>query len=132
MKVTQENREEVFLSYLKDFSELTHPQFSRYIPQEAYRFLSLFPDTEYGFRVHFHLGEFYERRGKWNEAVIEYVKCAGLYPDFVLWEKAVLRAGNILDDKLRQEEYAEKYYNRLIEQSPESPEAEQARHVLNS
>ena len=119
--------EEQYFTFISELAELSGNELAELFPSEAVRFLNLFPESGYNGRLLFMLGDFYAEQGMWEEAVIEYIKTAALYPEAEPAPEALLRSADILDGKLNRGTYAEHYYRALIEKYPASDEAETAR-----
>jgi outer membrane protein assembly factor BamD len=75
---------------------------------------------------------FYEDREKWQGAVWRYERVAKEYPDTPKAAFALLRAARITDDRLGEPDVATAFYQRVVAEHPQSPEAEDAKAALVS
>jgi TolA-binding protein len=80
-------------------------------------------------RREYETGRFYERRRRLRSAKIEYEFVRDNYPETEWATKAALRLGEIF--RTREEwEKARSWYRLVLEEAPESDEAESARAAL--
>lgn len=122
--------EEQYFRFISELAELSGNELAELFPPEAVRFLNLFPESGHNSTLLFMLGRFYAEQEMWEEAVIEYIKTAALYPEAEPAPEALLRGAEILDSRLNRGTYAEQYYRSLIDKYPSSDEAESARERI--
>ena len=75
-------------------------------------------------------GDHLTKLDRHEEAIIAYTQLAVAYPASKLWPEAMLKTGASLEEKLGEPEYAARFYLRLIERRPGSPQAAEARERL--
>ena len=118
--------EENYFRFIHSLSTLQHRDFRNFFPAETSRFLTLFPESEQAAEILFLRGEFFTAEEQWQEAVIEYMKCAALYPGSPHAARALLEGADILKNQLGRPEYAAGYYREITERYPGTDEARQA------
>jgi outer membrane protein assembly factor BamD len=74
--------------------------------------------------------EFYAERSKWTGAMWRYQKIADDFGDTPLAAASLLTAGEIAEEELDDLDQARSYYQRIIDEYPEAPEADGARSAL--
>ncbi|TVR61582.1 MAG: hypothetical protein EA426_03210 [Spirochaetaceae bacterium] len=123
------DRSERVSLYLTAFEQLESDEFRRIFVDEALRIAHESPSAPIAdFALHAAASQL-ARLGEIEEAVIVFSTLAGLYPDSEYRLDAVVRVARLLDD-MGQTPYAERFYRRVIEWYPESPEAEEAEERL--
>jgi len=124
-----DSREERIRTYLRRFQQLRNEEFRRLYVEEAIRVAAESPQSDFADDALFGAATQLETLGELEQAVITYTQLAGLYPSSEQWALSLLRIGEILS-QLDEPEYARLFYERLIAQRPQSPEAEAAREAL--
>jgi outer membrane protein assembly factor BamD len=74
--------------------------------------------------------DFYAERGKWTGAMWRHQKIADDFGDTPLAAASLLTAGEIAEEELEDADQARSYYQRIIDEYPEAPEAGAARSAL--
>jgi TolA-binding protein len=120
------SNEENYYRFIKALAGLQHRDFRSLFPAETNRFLTLFPESEQAAEILFLRGSHFAEEQDWEETVIEYIKCAALYPDSPHAPRALLAGAKILENQLGRPEYAAGYYREITERYPETEEARQA------
>ncbi len=121
---------ERILMYLEAFQELQSVVFRQLYVNEAIQIAAEAPEAPFADDALLGAARQLETLGETEEAIVAYTQLAGLYPASEHWELAVLRVGELLRE-LNQPEYARRFYERLLESSPDSPEALVAEEVLS-
>jgi TolA-binding protein len=85
--------------------------------------------TDIAAKAHFRLGELYEGQEAWEKAARSYMRVAILYLDETLSPKALYRAGQSFG-KAGMSEQAQKAYQEIVSDFPESDVVTQARDAL--
>lgn len=116
-------------TYLGVFQELKSEKFRLFYVEEALRVAAEAPEASFADDALFGAATQLESLGQKEDAVVTYTQLAGLYPSSKHWELSVLRVGKLLGE-LEEPEYAQRFYERLITSSPESPEAQVAREAM--
>jgi len=122
---------ESFAAYLEEFRKFETPVFKELFVEEAYRFISLFPEDKSADDVLYAAALHLEDMELFEESVIALTQLAGVYPESMYCPEALLRIGSLLETKLKSEDYSIQFYQRLIENYPESPEAQEAEKQLS-
>lgn len=118
------------LTYLQRFQELRHEEFRRLYVEEAIRVAAEYPQTDFADDALLGAATQLENLGELEEAVIAYTQLAGVYPNSEHWPLSVLRTAELLLE-LDEGEYAGRFYERLVVERPNSPEAAVAREALS-
>ncbi len=118
--------EENYYRFIKALEGLQHRDFRGLFPGETKRFLTLFPESKRSAEILLMRGGHFAEKQDWEAAVIEYIKCAALFPGSAYAPRALLAGAKILENKLDRPEYAAGYFREITKLYPETEEARQA------
>ncbi|MGM0673217.1 MAG: tetratricopeptide repeat protein [Spirochaetota bacterium] len=121
-----------FERFLRHVGELDEEAFKELYVSEATSFLEENPNSPIADQVLDTKASHLAELGRMEESVITYTQLASAHPGSELWETAMLRTAITLEQELGEPEYAERFYRRLLDRRPESPEASEARARLES
>jgi TolA-binding protein len=116
--------------YLDGLRALETERFKELYVDQAADFVERYPQSSIAPRVLLTRGDHLAELDRHVEAIIAYTQLAVAYPASELWPEAMLKTGIGLEAHLAEPEYAARFYRRLIERRPESPQAAQARQRL--
>lgn len=122
--------EERYFRFVRTLGGLDHTDFKHLFPKEAQRFFTLFPESRHSAELHYLLAEHFAGSQEWETAVIEYIRCAALYPDSDYAAEALFRGAYIIEAELKRPAYATSYYRRILELYPGKPAAAEAEKKL--
>jgi TolA-binding protein len=116
--------------YLNGLRALETERFRELYVDQAADFVERNPQSPIAPRVLLTRGDHLAELDRHEEAIIAYTQLAVAYPASELWPEAMLKTGIGLEEQLAEPEYAARFYRRLIERRPESPQAAEARQRL--
>jgi len=116
-----------YVELLKSFPDQTVQ--NAFIP-EARRFLTLYPSSQYAADVSIWIANAFLSSGRPHSAFIMFQKNMILYPDNVLYSRALFTSGIIQQEQFSEYENAVKTYSDLIQRFPEDTLAEKAQYRL--
>lgn len=116
--------------YLERFAALRDSEFADLYIEEVLDIARRSAGSAYADSALYHAARKQESVGRAEEAIITWSVLATLYPDSPHWPTAMLRAGELLEERPGGEPYAARFYERLIDRMPESEEAREARRRL--
>lgn len=89
------------------------------------------PQSEKSATILYTSAKLYQMANDFSEAVRIYVEVANTYPDFVKSPDALMAAGFIYWDNLKEPEKAKACYKQLVEKYPTNPLAKEAQTLLS-
>ena len=116
--------------YLNGLRALETERFRELYVEQAADFVERNPQSPIAPRVLLTRGDHLAELDRHEEAIIAYTQLAVAYPASELWPEAMLKTGIGLEEQLAEPEYAARFYRRLIERRPDSPQAAEARQRL--
>ncbi|NBB89801.1 MAG: hypothetical protein GVY23_01175 [Spirochaetes bacterium] len=116
--------------YLAGLHALETRRFKELYVEEAAAYVERYPNSSLAPRALLTRAEHLSKLDRHEEAIIAYTQLAVAYPVSELWPEAMLKTGIGLEEQLGEPEYAARFYSRLIERRPGSPQAVRARERL--
>jgi TolA-binding protein len=127
-----ERRAGRYRRYLAGIRQLETDAFREAFVAQAAAFAEQYPDSPAAPEVLFARAEQLAALDRPEEAIIAYTQLAVAYPASERWPEAMLRIGVGLEDELGEPDYAARFYRRLSETRPGSPEAARAQERLQA
>jgi tetratricopeptide (TPR) repeat protein len=122
--------EERISAYLEGFQQLQNSTFRRLYVEEALRLARVYEDAAFADHALVGAARQLENLQEYEKAIVVYTQLAGTYPGSEYRPESLLRVAELLRNTLDEPRYAGRFYRRIVEQAPESSEADRAREVL--
>jgi tetratricopeptide (TPR) repeat protein len=118
---------ELFSRYLERFARFRTPEFRELFVEEARHFAMQYEGHGFADDALWTAAEVLSNLGRYEDAVITLTELAFRFPDSEYWAKAVFQAGVLLEEQLDAGVYAESFFERVLEEQPQSEAAEKIR-----
>ncbi len=121
---------ELLQQYLERFAALRHPELAELFVAEAFDLAFREPDSRFVDGALYRAGVSLRERSMRAEAIIAFTTVAAMYPDSRHWNDAMLSVGDLLAEEASDEQYAIRFFERLMRKAPGTSEAERAAERL--